>query len=113
MKQHKYNKRSGKALSTSHQEKDKYNNKTTTKEASFEKFTRRENFAIKIKRKQKMARNGFSCEDKENSPTAPSSSAYQWCKEKAPHHWQQCFTCQHVLRDFYPETTLNTKNSAK
>lgn len=110
MKQRDYNKSSSKTLSTSHQEKDKYKDNTTTKEASFDNFIRRENFTIKRKRKHKLAKKGFSCEDKRNSLTAPSSSAYQQCKEKAPHHWWQRFTCQHVLRDTYPETTLNTKN---
>lgn len=87
MTQHKYNKSSGKALSTSVQEKDKYKDKTTTKEASFDKSTRIENFTVKRKRKHKMAKKGFSCADKRNSPTVPSSSAYQHCKEKALHHW--------------------------
>lgn len=41
----------GKALSPSYQEKDKYKDKTTTKEVSFNNFTRIENFKVKRKRK--------------------------------------------------------------
>lgn len=70
MKQHKYNKRSGTALSTSHQEKDTYKDKTITKGASFDNFTRIENFTVKRKTQKWLKK---ASPVKRNSPSARSS----------------------------------------
>lgn len=108
--------------------KYKWSNISTTKEVSECPLLTSKKTNIKIKlyerkqvlttslgefynQKKKETQKGFSCEEKRNSPPALRSSAYQQCKVKAPHLWWQYFTCQHVLRDTYPEKTLNTKNS--